>query len=117
MLAAWSYVSMIDLKQSICIGLSYDYKLAPDKTLADFNMEGQGDLPTNYPALEHLHLRVAMRQQGYAGSLPRYEKVLASFLAYPYNVTILPRDYGRCLLNLKRQATRGLVWKLAATAS
>lgn len=89
------------------IGLSYDYELAPGKTLADFNMEAQGDLLADYFALKHLHLPAAMRQQRYAGSLPLYEEVLAGFLANPYNVANLPRDYGRCLLNLERQAQRG----------
>ena len=80
------------------IGLSYDYDLAPGKTLADFNMEAQGDLLADYFALKHLRSSEAMRQRRYADSLPLYEEVLAGFLADPGSVANLPRDYGRCLL-------------------
>ena len=62
----------VRLRGAVRIGLSYDYELAPGKTLADFNMEAQGDLLADYFALKHLHLPVAMRQQRYAGSLPLY---------------------------------------------
>jgi len=98
----------VRFRGAVRLGLQYDYELAPGKTLADFNMEAQGDLLADYFTLKHLHLPVAMRQQRYAGSLALYEEVLAGFLADPYNVANLPRDYGRYLLNLKRQARRGI---------
>jgi hypothetical protein len=96
----------VRLRGAVRIGLSYDYDLAPGKTLADFNMEAQGDLLADYFALRHLSSSVSMRQQCYAGSLPLYEEVLAGFLADPSNVANLPRDCGRWLLPMKRLARR-----------
>jgi len=96
----------VRLRGAVRIGLSYDYDLAPGKTLADFNMEAQGDLLADYFVLKHMRLPVAMRQQRYAGSLPLYEKVLADFIADPSNVASLPRDSGRFLLPLSRLARR-----------
>ncbi|WP_229428943.1 Rhs element Vgr protein [Massilia sp. ST3] len=94
----------VRFRGAVRIGLSYDYELAPGKTLADYNMEAQGDLLADYFALKHLHMPVAMRQQRYAGSLPLYEEVLADFLADPASVANLPRDWGRSLLHMKRLA-------------
>jgi hypothetical protein len=96
----------VRLRGAVRIGLSYDYDLAPGKTLADFNMEAQGDLLADYFALRHLSSSVSMRQPRYAASLPLYEQVLAGFLADPASVANLPRDCGRCLLHLKRLARR-----------
>jgi hypothetical protein len=96
----------VRLRGAVRVGLSYDYDLAPGKTLADFNMEAQGDLLADYFALRHLSSSVSMRQQRYAGSLPLYEAVLAGFLADPASVANLPRDCGRYLLHLKRLARR-----------
>jgi hypothetical protein len=92
----------VRLRGGLRIGLSYDYDLAPGKTLADFNMEAQGDLLADYFALKHLRSPNSMRQRRYALSLPLYEEVLADFLADPANVENLPRDYGRWRLLLKR---------------
>lgn len=92
----------VRLRGAVRIGLPYNYELAPGKTLADYNMEAQGDLLADYFALKYMRSSVAMRQQRYAGSLPLYEEVLAGFLAEPSSVTNLPRDYGRYLLHLKR---------------
>jgi hypothetical protein len=96
----------VRLRGAVRIGLSYNYDLAPGKTLADFNMEAQGDLLADYFALRHWASSESVRQQRYAGSLPLYEEVLACFLANPASVANLPRDCGRCLLNLKRQSRR-----------
>lgn len=96
----------VRLRGAMRIGLSYDYVLAPGKTLADYNMEAQGDLLADYFALRHLGSSAAMRQQRYAGSLPLYETVLTDFLADPSSVANLSRDYGRCLLPVKRLAGR-----------
>lgn len=96
----------VRLRGAVRIGLSYDYDLAPGKTLADFNMEAQGDLLADYFALRHQASSASMRQPCYAGSLPLYEQVLAGFLANPSSVANLPRDWGRCLLHLKRRAMR-----------
>jgi hypothetical protein len=91
----------VRLRGAVRIGLPYDYKLAPGNTLADYNMEAQGDLLADYFALKHLNSPRSMRQQRYAGSLPLYEEVLAGFLANPASVANLPRDYGRCIVLLK----------------
>ena len=88
----------VRLRGAVRIGLPYGYDLAPGKTLADFNMEAQGDLLADYFALRHLGAKAAVRQQRYVGSLPLYEAVLAGFLAEPGSVANLPRDWGRCLL-------------------
>lgn len=88
----------VRLRGAVRVGLSYDYDLAAGKTLADFNMEAQGDLLADYFVLRHLGSSVAMRQQRYAGRLALYEEVLASFLANPSSVANLPLDWGRCLL-------------------
>ncbi|WP_426110067.1 Rhs element Vgr protein [Massilia sp. PWRC2] len=93
------------LRGAVRIGLSYDYDLAAGKTLADFNMEAQGELLADYFALKHLQAPAAMRQQHNQhnrASLPQYEAVLAGFLANPASAAHLPRGYGRCLLALKR---------------
>jgi hypothetical protein len=88
----------VRLRGAVRIGLSYDYDLAPGKTLADFNMEAQGDLLADYFALKYLHSPRSMRQRRYAHSLPLYEEILAGFLADPGSVEHLPRGYGRWLL-------------------
>jgi hypothetical protein len=96
----------VRLRGAVRFGLSYNYDLATDKTLADFNMEAQGDLLADYFALRHLDSSACMRQPRYAGSLPLYERVLAGFLADPVSVANLPKGYGRCMLHLKRRARR-----------
>lgn len=88
----------VRLRGAVRIGLPYHYELVEGKTLADFNMEAQGDLLADYFALKHFRSSAAMRQRHYAGSLLLYEEVLADFLADPGSVANLPRDWGRCLL-------------------
>ncbi|WP_229493528.1 Rhs element Vgr protein [Massilia arenae] len=88
----------VRLRGAVRLGLPYHYELAAGKTLADFNMEAQGDLLADYFALKHFRSPAAMRQRRYAGSLALYEEVLADFLADPGSVANLPRDWGRCLL-------------------
>ena len=96
----------VRLRGAVRFGLSYQYDLAPGKTLADFNMEAQGDLLADYFSLRHLISSAPMRQPRYASSLSLYEEVLAGFLADPASVANLPRGYGRCLLHLKRRSRR-----------
>ncbi|MES2318804.1 MAG: Rhs element Vgr protein [Pseudomonadota bacterium] len=91
----------VRLRGAVRVGLSYAYDLAPGKTLADYNMEAQGDVLADYFVLRHHNYPQAMRQPGYAGSLPLYKQVLADFLANPASVASLPGDWGRWLLNLK----------------
>lgn len=93
----------VRLRGALRIGLSYDYELAPGKTLADFNMEAQGDLLADYFVLRHLGAGGAMRQKRYAASLPLFEQVLSGFLADPTDPASLPPDYGRWLRYLKRR--------------
>ena len=91
----------VRLRGALRLGLPYNYELAADKTLADYNMEAQGDLLADYFMLRHLRSSVYLRQPRYASSLPLYEQVLAGFLADPASPANLPRDWGRCLLPLK----------------
>jgi hypothetical protein len=92
----------VRLRGAVRIGLSYDYDLTPGKTLADFNMEAQGDVLADYFVLRHLGSSASMRQPRYADSLPLYERVLAGFIANPSSAANLPDDWGRWLLYLKR---------------
>lgn len=94
----------VRLRGAVRLGLSYDYELKLGKTLADFNMEAQGDLIADYFALKYLHSPKAMRQQRYAGNLSLYENVLAGFLANPASVESVPHGCGRWLLDMKRLA-------------
>jgi hypothetical protein len=64
---------------AIRLGLSYRYFLAPGKTLADYNMEAQGDLLADYFALKILGDPGVMAQPHYAGQPALYEQVLGSF--------------------------------------
>ncbi|MCS0589534.1 Rhs element Vgr protein [Massilia norwichensis] len=92
----------VRLRGAVRIGLSYDYELVPETTLADYNMEAQGELLADYFALKHQSSPRTMRQRRYEDSLSLYEEVLADFLADSASVANLPRDYGRYLLHLKR---------------
>lgn len=76
---------------AVRIGLSYRYELAPHKTLADFNMEAQGDLLADYFALTELQAAQVMAQRRYAGNIDLFEQVLAGFLADPGARANLPR--------------------------
>ncbi len=82
---------------AIRIGLSYQYELAAGKTLADYNMEAQGDLLADYFVLKHLGSAHAMRQPRYAHSLPLFEQVLADFLIQPAKRENLPKGIVRRL--------------------
>jgi len=73
----------VRLRGAFRIGLSYGYTLREDATLADYNMEAQGDLLADYFVLAFLRKPAAMRQQRYRDSLALYERVLAGFLADP----------------------------------
>lgn len=75
---------------AVRIGLSYVYELAAHKTLADFNMEAQGDLLADYFVLKFLRSSKAMEQQRYARSLALFETVLAGFRQDPAGRDHLP---------------------------
>lgn len=96
----------VRLRGAVRVGLSYSYVLAPGMTLADFNMEAQGDVLADYFVLRHLRSSASMRQPQYAGNLRLYEQVLADFLANPDSTRNLPRGYGRWLLPFRWRAKR-----------
>jgi hypothetical protein len=96
----------VRLRGAFRIGLSYNYDLALGKTMADFNMEAQGDLLADYFVLRHLRSSLSLRNPRYAGCLPLYEKVLADFHANPSSAANLPRDWCRFLLPLERLSER-----------
>lgn len=82
----------VRLRGAIRIGLSYHYTLGEDKTLADYNMEAQGDVLADYFVLRFLGSATAMRQPDYANRLGLYERVLAEFLANPAGRENLPKS-------------------------
>lgn len=94
----------VRMRGAVRIGLPYYYELIPGKTLADYNMEAQGDLLADYFMLKHMNSPGSMRQKRYAQCLPLYEEVLSGFLANPTNAANLPCDYGRCFLQVRRLA-------------
>lgn len=73
----------VRLRGAVRIGLPYHYELREGTTLADYNMEAQGDLLADYFVLKFLHRPDAMRQRRYGNALALYERVLAGFLADP----------------------------------
>ena len=75
----------VRLRGAVRLGLDYSYALREDATLADYNMEAQGDLLADYFVLKFLRRTDAMRQRRYGNQLALYEQVLASFLADPGN--------------------------------
>jgi hypothetical protein len=85
----------VRLRGAIRIGLSYRYELREGATLADFNMEAQGDLLADYFALKYMRNPHVMRQRRYARQLALYEQVLARFLADPRDPDNLPRGGAR----------------------
>ena len=85
----------VRLRGAIRIGLPYDYDLHPGATLADYNMEAQGDLLADYFALKFMHKPRVMRQKRLAGQLHVYERVLAGFLVDPADPANLPRGWAR----------------------
>lgn len=88
----------VRLRGAVRIGLSYRYELRAGATLADYNMEAQGDLLADYFVLKHLGKPDAMRQQRYRHSLALYEQVLAGFLNQPASRDNLHRGLTRRLM-------------------
>ena len=88
----------VKLRGAFRIGLPYHYDLRGDATLADYNMEAQGDLLADYFALKTMHKPRVMRQRRYAYSLDLYERVLAGFIANPHDVANLPHGPARKLV-------------------
>ena len=88
------------LRGAVRIGLPYYYDLHEGATLADYNMEAQGDLLADYFVLKFLGRPGAMRQRRYGNDLALYEKVLAGFLADPRSRENLHRGPARQLARL-----------------
>jgi hypothetical protein len=87
----------VRLRGAIRIGLPYHYDLHENATLADYNMEAQGDLLADYFVLKFLQRPDAMRQRRYQEDLDLYERVLAGFLANPADRGNLHRGFARRL--------------------
>jgi hypothetical protein len=90
----------VRLRGAVRLGLPYHYELREGATLADYNMEAQGDLLADYFMLKHLHMPGAMRQQHYRHSVALYESVLAQFLADPASRANLHRGLARRLVRV-----------------
>ena len=93
------------LRGAVRIGLPYHYDLHEDATLADYNMEAQGDLLADYFVLKFLGRPEAMRQRRYQNDLHLYERVLAGFLAAPADRSNLHRGPARQLARLQLRRT------------
>ena len=81
----------VRLRGAVRLGLDYHYRLRLGATLADFNMEAQGDLLADYFALCLCGRRDAMRWRDQAADPALFETVLADFLARPASREHLPR--------------------------
>ncbi|MFL6673442.1 MAG: Rhs element Vgr protein [Massilia sp.] len=88
----------VRLRGALRIGLAYRYELREGATLADYNMEAQGDLLADYFVLKHLKKPDAMSQKRYRHSLALYESVLAGFLHHPASRGNLHRGLARRLV-------------------
>lgn len=95
----------VRLRGAVRLGLPYRYTLHEGATLADYNMEAQGDLLADYFMLKFLKKPQAMRQPQYRGSLGLYERVLDWFLARP-----------KSRQNLHRGPARWLAYRIARPA-
>ena len=92
----------VRLRGAVRLGLPYHYELYEGATLADYNMEAQGDLLADYFVLKFLQRPEAMRQRRYAGQLALYEQVLSHFLRDPSSRKNLHRGPARHLARLTR---------------
>ncbi len=88
----------VRLRGALRVGLAYHYELRIGATLADYNMEAQGDLLADYFVLKHLRAPGAMRQRRYRHSLALFEAVLAHFLRDPASRDNLHRGLARRLV-------------------
>ncbi len=78
------------LRGAIRIGLGYEYTLQAGKKLADYNMEAQGNLLSDYWAVKQFGRPPRMWEIKHIGDLALYEKVLAGFIANPADKRNLP---------------------------
>lgn len=87
----------VRLRGALRVGLDYHYRLSAGATLADFNMEAQGDLLADYFVLRLLGRADAMRWPDQAGDPSMFDQVLAGFLAAPGQKRHLPRGLASML--------------------
>jgi hypothetical protein len=85
----------VRLRGALRIGLGYHYRLRAGATLADYNMEAQGDLLADYFVLRFRDSPRAMRWRENAGHLKLFDEVLAGFLSDPASRAHLPRTLRR----------------------
>ena len=78
------------LRGALRIGLGYEYTLALDKQLSDYNMEAQGNLLADYWALKTSKTPPMMYQFKNLNSIPLFEKVLRLFIQSPADKRNLP---------------------------
>jgi hypothetical protein len=97
----------VRLRGAVRVNLPYHYDLREGATLADYNMEAQGDLLADYFVLKFLKRPEAMRQRRHAGQLALYEQVLSHFLLDPGSRENLHRGIARRLayLPLRRRVS------------
>jgi hypothetical protein len=81
----------VRLRGAVRLGLGYRYRLRAGATLADFDMEAQGDLLADYFVRKIPGNPGAMRWRDNAGSLALFEAVPGDFLAAPASRATLPR--------------------------
>lgn len=92
MVHVWQYQLgyPVKLRGAFRIGLSYKYELAAGKTLADYNMEAQGNVLSDYWAEVLVGAPPALWQASSRGQSAMFKTVLASFIANPAGKTNLP---------------------------
>jgi hypothetical protein len=83
----------VRLRGALRIKLDYHYRLRSGATLADFNMEAQGDLLADYFVLRLLQRPDAMRWPDQAADPALFDSVLAGFLAEPRDRRHLPGGF------------------------
>jgi hypothetical protein len=84
----------VKFRGAIRIGLGYGYVLGAGRTLADYNMEAQGNLLADYFALKFCDGQARLYERRYRdtpGALALYEAVLAGFIHSPAERRHLPK--------------------------
>lgn len=93
MVHVWQYQLGYPVKWrgAIRLGLDYRYTLDELKTLADFNMEAQGNVLADFWALKRYPPRPrAFNERKHINDLSLYEKVLEKFIKNPSDPSNLP---------------------------
>ncbi len=81
----------VRLRGALRLGLSYHYSLSDHKTLADYNMEAQGELLADYFIFKYPHASASGCKSPEPGALARIEHVLRDFLDDPSRRQHLPK--------------------------